>query len=104
MIEYEDIHGRSLRLTEERREHIQTAHPELTNLEDRLAPTIRVPDRIVQSRTDDTVELFYRYFETTPVTSKHLCAVVKAATENPFIITAYFTDSIKRGEVLWKET
>ena len=33
----------------------------------------------------------------TPVTEKYLCVVVKV-----FIITAYFTDKIKRGEILWK--
>jgi len=102
--EYEDLHGRSLRLTEEREDHIRTARPELTNLPDFLGPAIRAPDRIVRSRTDETVELFYRSFETTPVTSKYLCAVVKAAVEDPFILTAYFTDSIKRGEVLWTKT
>lgn len=104
MIEHEDVHGRSLRLTEEREEHIRTVHPELTDLHEFLVLTIRAPDRIVRSRTDDTVELFYRHFETTPVTSKYLCAVVKAAVENPFIITAYFTDSVKQGEVLWTGT
>lgn len=104
MTEYEDVRGRSLRLTEEREDHIRTAHPELTDLPEFLAPTIRAPDLIVRSRTDETVELFYRSFETTPVTNKHLCAVVKTVVEDPFIITAYFTDSIKRGEVLWTKT
>jgi len=102
--EYEDVHGRSLRLTEEREDHIQTAHPERTDLPEFLGPTIRAPDRIARSRTDETVELFYRSFEITPVTSKYLCAVVKTAVEDPFILTAYFTDSIKRGEVLWTKT
>ena len=92
MTEYEDVRGRSLRLTEEWEDHIRTVHPELTDLPEYLGSTIRAPDRIVQSRTDETVELFYRSFETTPVTSKYLCVVVKAAVEDPFIITAYFTD------------
>ncbi len=35
------------------------------------------------------------------MTSKHLCVVAKVETEAPFIITAYFTDTIKRGEELW---
>lgn len=104
MTEYEDVRGRTLRLTEEREDHIRTVHPELTDLPDFLVPTIRAPDRIVRSRTDETVELFYRSFKTTPVTRKYLCVVVKAGVEDPFIITAYFTDSIKRGEVLWTET
>ena len=45
-------------------------------------------------RTDDTVELFYRCFETMPVTSKYLCVVAKTAVDDPFIITMYFTDAI----------
>lgn len=60
------------------------------------------PDRIIQSKTDVSVALYYKFFEATPVTSKHLCIVVKAATDNPFIITMYFTDSVKKGEVIWE--
>lgn len=104
MIRYEDVHGRSLRLTDERLQHAQSAHPELVDALDYLAPTLRAPDRIVRSRTDNTVELFYRYFETTPVTSKYLCVVAKTAVDDPFIITLYFTDAIKQGEVLWPKT
>jgi len=104
MMEFEDVRGRPLRLTEERLGHIRTSHPELTELVEFLRPAIHAPERIVRSRTDATVELFYRHFETTPVTSKYLCVVVKTGVKDPFIITAYFTDSIKRGEVLWTET
>jgi hypothetical protein len=48
-------------------------------------------------------ELFYRHYCITPVTDKHLCVVVKSILEDLFIITAYFTDSIKRGEMLWEK-
>jgi len=44
---------------------------------------------------------FPRY-EVTPVTEKYLCVVAKILVGNRFIITAYFTDTIKRGEVLWR--
>ncbi len=60
------------------------------------------PDVIVRSRTDPDVELFYRYYDVTPVTEKYLCVVVKVLAEGAFIITAYFTDTIKKGETLWK--
>ena len=49
-----------------------------------------------------TVELFYRYYQSTPVTSKFLCTVVKVSPGDLFIITAYYTDTMKRGEVLWE--
>jgi len=32
---------------------------------------------------------------------KFLCTVVKVLPEDYFVITAYYTDTIKRGDVLW---
>ena len=69
----------------------------------KIQDTLLAPDTIVRSRTDSSVELFYRYYDTTPVTEKYLCVTVKVLTDDAFIITAYFTDAIKRGEVLWKK-
>jgi hypothetical protein len=68
----------------------------------RIAETLANPDKIIRSRTDMTVELFYRYYQSTPVTSKFLCTVVKVSPSDIFIITAYYTDTMKRGEVLWE--
>jgi hypothetical protein len=64
-----DIHGRTLRLSEERLQH-----------------------------------LYYRHYERTPVTTKFLCVVVKNPDEDGFVLTAYFTDSIKQGELRWPTT
>jgi hypothetical protein len=50
------------------------------------------------------VELFYKWYAATPVTAKFLCVVVKAVPDDPFMITAYHTDAVKRGEVLWEKT
>ena len=61
----------------------------------RIAGALAEPDKIVQSVTDDTVELFYKHYPSTPVTSKFLCIVVKAVTDDNFIMTAYYTDTIK---------
>jgi hypothetical protein len=66
-----------------------------------IAATLAYPDQIVLSSTDSTVELFYKHYSSTPVTSKFLCTVVKVLPEDSFIITAYYTDTIKRGDVLW---
>lgn len=41
-------------------------------------------------------------YNTTPVTEKYLCVIIKASVSDLFIITAYFTDTIKRGMILWK--
>ena len=48
------------------------------------------------------MELFYRNYDATPVTKKSLCVVVKVLTDDFYIVTAYFTDAIKKGDVLWE--
>ena len=98
---FKDVHERHIRLTDERSMHLQTAHPEMSDQLPRITETLASPDQIVRSRTDSTVELFYRHYPSTPVTSKFLCTVVKVFPEDYFIITAYYTDTMKRGEVLW---
>jgi len=100
---FKDINNRRIRLTHERQEHIETDHPEMSGQIGKVQETLLNPDIIVRSRTDPGVELFYRHYNVTPVTEKYLCVVVKVLTEDPFIITAYFTDTIKKGEVLWEK-
>jgi len=99
---FRDFSNRQIRLTEERQEHIEADHPEMAGQIDKIQDTLLNPDVIVRSRTDLNVELFYRHYNSTPVTEKYLCVVVKVLSNNRFIITAYFTDKIKRGKVLWK--
>jgi hypothetical protein len=101
MQRFNDIHKRVIRLTAERQQHLQTAHPEMTEVIPRVAATLTNPDKIVRSRTDTTVEWFYRHYPSTAVTRKFLCTVVKVLPDDNFIITAYDTDTIKRGESLW---
>ena len=69
----------------------------------KIQETLMKPDVIVKSRTDPDVELYYRHYDTTPVTEKYLCVVVKILVSDFFIITAYFTDTIKRGQILWEK-
>jgi hypothetical protein len=69
----------------------------------RIAETLAAPDWIVRSKTDSTVELFYKWYPSTPVTTKFLCVVVKVLPDDHFIITSYYTDAVKRGEVLWEK-
>lgn len=103
MKRFKDIHNRWIRLTHERKEHIETAHPEMPGQIEKVEETLLNPDIVVRSITDPDVELFYRHYDITPVTEKYLCVLVKLLVGDLFIITAYFTDTIKRGEVLWKK-
>jgi hypothetical protein len=103
MVHFQDIRNWSIRLTDEQLHHLETDHPEMIGQISRIAETLADPDRIICSRTDSTVELFYRWYASTPVTAKFLCVVVKALPDDPFMITAYHTDAVKRGEVLWEK-
>ena len=103
MLEFRDIHGRNIRLTDERRVHLETDHPEMKNQVGRISETLLDPDRITQSRTDIQAELFYKWYQTTPVTSKYLCIIVKTLPNDHFVLTAYHTDTIKQGALLWEK-
>ena len=85
MPEFRDIHGRIIRLTHERQIHLETDHPEMKDQVGRISETLRSPDRITQSRTDLQAELFYKWYQTTPVTSKYLCVIVKVLPNDHFI-------------------
>ena len=41
--------------------------------------------------------LYYRFHRMTAVEDKHLCVVVKMSPGDAFVLTAYLTDSVKRG-------
>jgi hypothetical protein len=103
MNRFEDNKGRIIRLTDERLLHLETQHLEMSDQLNRIAETIISPDRVVRSKTDEFVELFYKHYQSTPVTEKFLCVVVKTAGDDHFIVTAYFTDSQKGGELLWEK-
>ncbi|UOG58840.1 hypothetical protein MAL03_20095 (plasmid) [Leptospira noguchii] len=47
------------------------------------------------------MELFYKYFYETLVGDKYLCVVIKNGNDDLFLITAYFTDKVKEGKVLY---
>ena len=97
-----DIHNRQIRLTDERQEHIEVDHPEMSGEIDRIQETLLNPDIIVRSRTDPDVELFLSTLWYNASDGEIFIVVVKVLTDDIFIITAYFTDKVKRGEILWK--
>ncbi len=100
MRELLDFTGRRIRLTAERWSHIQE-HPEMRGQEDRIAETLREPDVVILSRRDPSVILYHKFFESTSVSSKYLMVAVKILHEDAFVITAFFTNQIKKGEQLW---
>ncbi len=103
MLDIQDIWNRTIRLTDERLNHLETDHPEMRWQAYKITETLNAPDRIIRSRTDSHVELFYKHYLSTPVTNKFLCVVVKVLTDDNFIITSYFTDKAKGGEIIWEK-
>jgi len=97
---YRDYKGQSIRLTEERRKHI-LEHPEMKSLMPRIEETLSEPQRVIQSLSDKDANLYYKYYLGTMVGDKYLCVVVKMIKKDAFILTAYLTDTIKKGEILW---
>ncbi len=75
----------------------------MIGMEKAVCETLADPDLVVRSTTDDETFLNYRYYLRTMVGDKWLCVLVKHADEDTFILTAYFTDKVKRGETIWRK-
>ena len=97
-----DYEGREVRLTDERLAHI-LEHPEMGGLEDAIGETLARPQRVIQSLSDLQARLYYRYYVGTRVDDKYLCVVVKVVGADAFVLTAYLTDTIKKGQQLWPQ-
>ena len=92
---------KSVTLDERRYEHI-LEHGEMKNQIERIKETLKEPDEIRESIYDESVWLFYRFYPRSPVTKKYMLVVVKVLNSKGFIITAFYTDKIKKGELIWK--
>jgi hypothetical protein len=82
-----DYLNRNVRLTEERKNHIIEFHPELRNQMDLISEVLLDPEKVVESKSDDSIELFYRYYTNTMVGEEYLCVVVKVFDDDYFIVT-----------------
>ncbi len=97
-----DLFNRKLKLTEERKKHI-LERIEMSNQEAKIKETLIYPELIKRSVSDEKVVIYYKHYTTTPVTSKYLAVIVNLAVKENFIISAYFTDRIKKGELIWEK-
>ena len=70
----QDCFGTSVRLTDERLEHILD-HPELVGMANELERVLQTPMEVRRSRSDDDVKLFYEFYAQTQVGGKLLCVV-----------------------------
>ena len=95
-----DHERRAIRLTDERLAHIRE-HPEMLGLELAIEDTLRRPEHVVESLSDPQARLYYRSCEGTSVGDKYLCVVVKVLAGDAFALTAYLTDTVKKGRLVW---
>jgi hypothetical protein len=96
----EDCFGHKVRLTGERLAHI-LEHPEMARMAGEIERVLRTPQLVRRSRSDEAVRLYYEFHAQTLVGGKWRCAVVKYASDDAFVVTAYLTDKPKPGEDLW---
>ena len=70
-------------------------HPVMKSKEDIVKAALQMPDEIRQSKMDKDVFLYYKQFD------RLYCVVVRHAGTEGFLITAYPTDKVKEGDVIW---
>ena len=73
-------------------------HPEIEGKEEEVKECLRSPIEVRKSSEDVEVLLHYK-----KEGSYFLCVVVRHLNGEGFIITAYITDKIKEGEIVWKK-
>ena len=85
-------------LTRDRwREIIRFKHPALAGHEREVRACVHDPDAIRASQKDPDVHLYYR-----SEAGGYVCVVVcPSQNEERFVVTAYFTKTIKKGQELW---
>lgn len=76
----------------------------MVGLEQEMEATLVRPERVVQSLADPEARLYYRLLRETPVGDKYLCVVVKDRVADTFLLTAYLTDKVKRGDTIWPQS
>jgi hypothetical protein len=96
-----DYENRSIRLTTERYHHI-LEHPEMLEQLEKIIETLANPQLIVATHADESVRVYHRFYDITPVTSKFLQIAVKILSDDAFILTAFFSKREKKGRILWK--
>jgi len=89
-------------LNKERSIHI-LSRVEMKNQENKIKETLTSPNEIRESLKDKSIWIYYKKYSKTPVTQKYMLVVVKVLNNEGEVITAFFTDRIKKGEIIWRK-
>ena len=88
-------------MTEERVSHFVKRLVK-AGLLDKIEEAIGDPDFVIESRTDPNVAIYYRFYRKIRAGDKYLCVVVKIDRDDAYVLTAYPSDQIKKGRLLWE--
>ena len=94
--------GGAVELSDNRERHIQTDHSGLPlDVFNYIAGTLASPDLILRKRPTDGTIRFYRWYYDL---NKYMVVVVVVdeATPRYWIVTAFVSHRIQRGETLWR--
>jgi len=84
-------------LTEEQQKHITNRHPDV-NLE-LISKCLLSPLEVRKSSSKTVSHLYY----ITKIKNKFFCVVLKICADGNFIATAYTTNKIKAGQIIYQE-
>jgi len=76
---------------------VTVKHPAMSGRENDVKDTLEDPAEIRRSKSDTEVYLFYKPERI----RRWVCAVARRDDGEGFLITAYPTDAIKEGELVW---
>ncbi|QHV01149.1 hypothetical protein [Synechocystis sp. CACIAM 05] len=88
-----------VRTSEEYWQKVILKHPDILGLENEVKATLSQPDQIRRSSRDPNILLFYLILKE----KRWVAVVTRKLNGDGFLITAYQTDAIKEGEVLWQK-
>jgi hypothetical protein len=74
---------------------VTVKHRVMENKEAIVQEVLSDPDTIRKSKIDENVFLYYK------LKDKLYCVIVKHEDDAGFLITAYPTDKVKEGEIVW---
>lgn len=89
--------GFRVRTSEEYWQKLIIKHPDIAELEAEVIQALTNPEEIRQSRRDTNIVLFYLTLKE----KRWVVAVARRLNGDGFLITAYQTDAIKEGDLIW---
>jgi hypothetical protein len=90
-----------VRLTQERWEHILRHHADMNSKLDLIKQVLEEPDEIRSSRYNSEGRLYYRFYREI-FNGKYIVVVINI--REGLVRTAYVTDRIKQGGLIWRKS